>query len=137
MIRKKSVIRGLEVVDDDGGRVLLHVGLRRIYEDGEVKETRHLIALEPGANVDAVIATNDADITTRPELMAAPIDKTLLPAVKAFCQAVQTPTRVARYRKAVAAAERERRGERRGLRATAKRKKTARTARPASRKRAS
>jgi hypothetical protein len=103
MIEKKTVIDRIEV--DRFGFLHVRFGLLLVEDGVECGCTWHRSGVEPGGSVDAMIATVNNDITTRPALRAAPIDMGRVDELKAIQEIVHTPARVAAYRRAVLDAE--------------------------------
>lgn len=105
-IEKKTVIRSIDI-SPETGVVSVKLGMF-MAEDGVpiTDEKIHRMIVEPGGiDIDALVALNNQDITTRDNLKSAPIDQTHIPLVKQLCSLVQTPAVAKRYREVLEAAE--------------------------------
>lgn len=85
-IEKKTIIDQIEI--DRAGRVNVRFGLLLVEDGAEISCKWHRTQIEPGVDVDALFGIINADITTRPELKAAPIDSERVSLVKAVCDLV-------------------------------------------------
>lgn len=88
MIEKKTAIDQIELTRSGYVQVRFSLSLE---EDGvAMAEPRlHRTGIAPGCDVEAQLAVVDADITTRPELKAAPITRDhMVDALKAVCALV-------------------------------------------------
>lgn len=95
MIEKMTVI---DEIAESGGHLLLRFALLEIDGKEVISKKWHRTAIEPGGSVDAQIAAVNADITRRPELMAAPVGAGCIAKIKKQCAAVHTPKVVKAFR---------------------------------------
>jgi hypothetical protein len=89
MITKRTLVDQIELTRS--GRVQVRFQLL-IEEDGQPMgdPKLHRTAIDPGGDVEATLAAVNADITARPELRAAPIERDhMVDALKAVCGLVK------------------------------------------------
>lgn len=96
MIEKKTVIDRIEITRD--GSVQIRFGLLLVEDGVEIGSSWHRTLVEPGGDAEAQIAAVNADIISRPELKAAPVDVERVPLLKSICEMVHTPEVVKAYR---------------------------------------
>jgi hypothetical protein len=85
MITRRTIIDQIELTRSGTVQVRFRLA---IEEDGvAIAEPKlHRTAIEPGGDVEAALASVDADITSRQELKAAPTDRDhMADALKAVC----------------------------------------------------
>lgn len=95
---KQTIVEKIEPQPD--GHVGIRLGLLDTG-DGKVLRKVHRLVVEPGGDVEVRIAAVNADITTRPDLMAQPIDG--IEEIKAACRQAHTRDKVKRYRERISA----------------------------------
>jgi hypothetical protein len=89
MLEEKTTIDTIEIAED--GTIRLRFGLLVIKDGVVISRKWHRTSCPPGTDIDAQIAVVNADITTRSELMAPPIDTSRLPDLKAIVALIHTP----------------------------------------------
>lgn len=72
MIEQKTIVDQIEVTR--AGRVQVRFALLTLRNGVEIAQSWHRTAIEKAGDVDEQIRAVNADITTRPGLMAAPVD---------------------------------------------------------------
>ena len=96
MIEKQTVIDQIEIARS--GHVQIRFGLLLVEDGVEIGCQWHRASVEPGGDVDATIAAVNADITSRPELRAVPVDTGRLGQLKVICKTAHTKEVVKAYR---------------------------------------
>ncbi len=96
MIEKQTVIDQIEITRENF--VQIRFGLLLVEDGKEINCQWHRTAIEPGGDVDAMIAAVNADITTRDTLRAAPITTDRVAQVKVITALIHTPDVVQKHR---------------------------------------
>lgn len=99
MIEKKTVIDHIGVTR--AGHIEIRFGLLLLEDGEEISRQWHRTVIEPGADIDNVIAMVNTHLTTR--MRANEIDAGRMPLLKNLCRLVHTPEVVAKYRADLAA----------------------------------
>jgi hypothetical protein len=88
MIEKRTTIEQIEITE--AGYIQIRFAILLLEDGVEINRKWHRTVIEPGVDVDAQLAAVDADITARPELRAAPVDRARAPLLKSICGLVHT-----------------------------------------------
>lgn len=97
----KYTVLNAVCVDMATNIVSLRLGLVHPQMSGKERiRTWHRVTIAPGDDVDTILAAVNADITSRPELRARPVDDGQLPLAKSICSLVHTKDVVASFRQA-------------------------------------
>lgn len=95
VIQQRTVIDKTEIAAD--GTIFIRFLLQTVKDGDVIAQTHHRTSVAPGADVDAVIAAVNADISTRPTLRAAAVETAGIPQIKAIAAVVHTADVVKAY----------------------------------------
>ena len=96
MLEEKTVLDTIEV--SDGGMIRLRFAIMVLKDGVEISKKWHRTVVPPGGDVEAQIAAVNADITSRPDLMASPVDTGRTDELKAIAKLVHTPAKIKAFK---------------------------------------
>lgn len=102
MIEQQTILDQIEVRRD--GTIGIRLALRVLKDGVEISSSWHRTSIMPGQDSEEQMAVVNTDITTRPTLMAAPLEAADIAKIKSVADLIQTPELVAQFQKTQLAA---------------------------------
>jgi hypothetical protein len=94
MFEQRTIVDQIEIRRD--GSIGVRLALIVLKDSAEISSTWHRTSIEPGQDVDATMSAVNDDITTRPALMAAPLQDGI-PTIRDVVALIHTPALVAAF----------------------------------------